>query len=72
MTKIISVLLAFMLISLITGCAGLTGPQLLAFRGSPVRETSDPPAAIFSGAGTIGPAGGLLIDEFEKKWSQFR
>ena len=75
MTKFISVILFFMLMSLSTGCAGLAGPQPLAFRGTPVREVNDRSTATFSysGGGTIGPAGGLLIDEFEKNhWAQLR
>jgi len=72
MTKTISVLLVFTLIPLSTGCAGLAIQQPLAFRGTPVGVASDPSPGALSGGGTIGIAGGLLIDEFEKNWAQFK
>ncbi len=67
-TSIIGVLLIVVFMWLSTGCAGLAGQQPLAFRGSPVREVNDRSTPIFpySGGGTIGVSGGLLIDEFEK------
>jgi hypothetical protein len=74
-TNIISVLLIVTFMWLSTGCAGLAVQQPLAFRGTPVREVNDRSTATFSysGGGTIGPAGGLLIDEFEKNhWAQLK
>ncbi len=75
MPKIITILLVCVLMSLSTGCAGLV-VQPLAFLGSPVGAAGDRPAdlaATFSGGGTIGPAGGLLVDEFERNhWAQLR
>ncbi len=76
MPKIITILLVCVLMSLSTGCAGLVVQQPLAFWGSPMGAAGDRPAdlaATFSGGGTVGPAGGLLIDGFEKNhWAQLR
>ncbi len=76
MPKILTILLVCALMSLSTGCASLVVQQPLAFLGSPVGAADDRPAdlaATFSGGGTIGPAGGLLIDEFEKNhWARLR
>jgi hypothetical protein len=74
-TNIITVLLIVTFMWLSTGCAGLAGLQPLAFRGSPVSEVNDRSTPIFSysGGGTIGVSGGLLIDQFEKNhWARLR
>ncbi len=76
MPKIIAILLGCVLMSLSTGCARLVVQQPMAFWGSPVGAAGDRRADLaptFSGGGTIGPAGGLLIDQFEKNhWAQLK
>jgi hypothetical protein len=72
-TKIIAILLGCVLMSLSTGCARLVVHQPMAFWGSPVGAGDDRSTATFSfsGGGTIGVSGGLLIDQFEKNhWAQ--
>lgn len=71
------VLLIVALISLGTGCARLSAPTPLAFRGGTTVATrvqpdwTHPPSGqSIGGGGTVGVAGGLFLDEFEKTWAQ--
>ena len=74
---LLAVLLIVALISLGTGCARLSAPTLLAFRGDSTVGTRVQPDWIhppsgqpIGGGGTVGVAGGLFLDEFEKTWAQ--
>ncbi len=48
------------------GCARLTAPQALAFRGNSSVRECDPLPPVIAGGGTVGVAGGLLMDELDK------
>jgi hypothetical protein len=72
-----SVLLILMLISFGTGCARLSAQEPIAFWGGsmgrasvPSRWANMPTGGPLSGGGTVGVAGGLFLDEFEKRWTQ--
>jgi len=73
----ISVLLILMLISLGTGCARLSAQKPMTFLGGSMGRASVPSpwanmaaSRPLSGGGTVGFAGGLFLDEFEKRWTQ--
>ena len=73
----ISVLLNLMLISLGMGCARLSAQEPRAFWGGSMGRASVPSpwanmaaSRPLSGGGTVGVAGGLFLDEFEKRWTQ--
>jgi hypothetical protein len=76
MVRRIITLLILTLISLNTGCASLTAQEPKAFwAGSMGHERVRSPLAdmaardALSGGGTVGVAGGLFLDEFERKWA---
>ena len=73
----ISALLVLTLISLGTGCARLSAQEPMAFWGGSIGRASVqsplanmPPSGPLGGGGTVGVAGGLFLDEFEKHWTQ--
>lgn len=72
----ISALLILMLISLGTGCARLSAQKPMAFLGGSMGRASGPSSLAMAasgplgGGGTVGVAGGLFLDEFEKIWAQ--
>lgn len=77
MNKRISALLILTLISLGTGCARLSAQEPMAFLGGSMGRASVPSpwanmaaSRPLSGGGTVGVAGGLFLDEFEKSWAQ--
>jgi len=77
MMRRISALLILTLISLGTGCARLSAQEPMAFWGGSIGRASVPsPWANMptggppGGGGTVGVAGGLFLDEFEKRWTQ--
>ena len=77
MNKRISALLILTLISLGTGCARLSAQEPMAFWGGSMGRASVPspwanmPASgPLGGGGTVGVAGGLFLDEFEKSWAK--
>ena len=77
MNKRISALLILTLISLGTGCARLSAQKPMAFWGGSMGRASVqsplanmPASGSLSGGGTVGVAGGLFLDEFEKTWAQ--
>ncbi|MBI4382349.1 MAG: hypothetical protein HY574_14320 [candidate division NC10 bacterium] len=77
MMRRISGLLILALISFGTGCARLSAQEPMAFWGGSMgRATVPSPWANMaasrplSGGGTVGVAGGLFLDEFEKRWTQ--
>ncbi len=70
--KPISRLVVLTLILVLTGCARLTAPQALAFRGNSEVRECDPLPPVISGGGTVGVAGGLLIDELDRNCAQRR
>ena len=77
MNKRISALLILTLISLGTGCARLSAQEPMAFWDGSLGRASVPspwanmPASgPLGGGGTVGVAGGLFLDEFEKTWAQ--
>lgn len=77
MMRRISALLILSLISLDTGCARLSAQKPMAFWGGSMgREGVPSPLenlaarGSLSGGGTVGVAGGLFLDEFEKRWTR--
>ena len=71
-----SALLILMLISFGTGCARLSAQEPMAFWGGSIGRASVqsplanmPPTWSIIGGGTVGVAGGLFLDEFEKIWT---
>jgi len=77
MMRRISALLILMLISLGTGCARLSAREPMTFWGGsmgratvPSPSPDAPVTRLMGGSGTVGVAGGLLLDEFEKMWAQ--
>ena len=73
----ISALLILTLISLGTGCARLSAQEPMAFWGGSMGRASVqsplanmPASGSLGGGGTVGVAGGLFLDEFEKRWTQ--
>lgn len=73
----ISALLILTLISLHTGCASLSAQKPMAFWGGSIGRESVPSPLTdmaarggLSGGGTVGVAGGLFLDEFERRWAQ--
>lgn len=77
MMRRISALLILTLISLGTGCARLSAQKPMAFLGGSMGRASGPSSLAnmavsgpLGGGGTVGVAGGLFLDEFEKRWTQ--
>jgi hypothetical protein len=77
MMRRISALLILTLISLNTGCANLHAQKPMAFWGGSMgRKTVPSPLeslatkGALGGGGTVGVAGGLFLDEFERTWAQ--
>jgi len=77
MMRHISALLILTLISLGTGCARLSAQEPMAFWGGSIGRASVPSpwanmtaSGPLGGGGTVGVAGGLFLDEFEKNWAQ--
>ncbi len=71
--KLVRGFVALTLILVTAGCARLAAPQAFAFRGnSEVRVCEPLPPVITGGGGTVGVAGGLLIDELNKNCAQQR
>ena len=73
----ISAFLILTLISLGTGCARLTAQEPMAFWGGSIGRASvqSPLANMLAsgplgGGGTVGVAGGLFLEEFEKRWTR--
>jgi hypothetical protein len=76
MMRRIITLLMLTVITLDTGCARLTAQEPMAFWADAMgRESVRSPLAdmaargALSGGGTVGVAGGLFLDEFERKWA---
>ena len=77
MNKRISALLILTLISLGTGCARLSAQKPMAFWGGSLGSATVtspwanmPASGPLGGGGTVGVAGGLFLDKFEKSWAQ--
>jgi len=73
----ISALLILTLISLGTGCARLSAQEPMAFWGGSMGRANVPSpwanmavSGPLGGGGTVGVAGGLFLDEFEKILAQ--
>lgn len=64
--KLVREFVALTLILVGTGCARLAAPQAFAYRGTSAARECEPLPPVISGGGTVGVAGGLLIDELEK------
>ena len=71
---------AFLIVALIvlgTGCARLSAQAPMAFWGGSMGQATNrspwpdaPATQLIAGGGTVGVAGGLFLDEFEKTWAQ--
>jgi len=77
MMRRISTLLILTLISLGTGCARLSAQEPMAFWGGSIGRASGPSSLAnmaasgpLGGGGTVGVAGGLFLDEFERNWAK--
>ncbi len=76
MMRPIRVFLIVALIVLGIGCARLSGQTPMAFWGGSMGQASNrspwpdaPATGSIGGGGTVGVAGGLFLDEFEKRWA---
>ncbi len=70
--KLVRGFVALTLILVSAGCARLVAPQAFAFRGNSEVRPCEPLPAVITGGGTVGVAGGLLIDELNKNCAQQR
>ena len=77
MMRPIRVFLIVALVVLGTGCARLSAQAPMAFWDGSMGQASNrspwpdaPPTQLIAGGGTVGIAGGVFLEEFEKRWAQ--